>query len=79
MSSIDALTHVPGTQLQIIEPTLRQLLEDLKKAGITPPAELDSLIEDAAVAHFENAAYMNGVAYDDEPNITNDMPEYYDM
>lgn len=57
MTSIEALLQVPGTQLQHIEPTLRQLLTDLKKVNITPPAELDVLIEDAAVAHFETMAY----------------------
>lgn len=78
LTSIEALLQVPGTQLQYIESTLRQLLADLKAANITPPAELDELIEDAAVAHAEDMAYMNGIAYGDEPYITNDMPEYYD-
>ena len=78
MTSIEALLQVPGTQLQTIEPTLRQLMTDLKNSNITPPAELDILIEEAAVAKAEDAAYMNGVAWDDEPYITNDMPEYYD-
>lgn len=67
MASIEALLQVPGTQLQTIESTLRQLLTDLKKAGITPPADLDTLIEDAAVAKAENAAYMNGIADPEEP------------
>ena len=49
MTSIEALLQVPGTQLQHIEPTLRQLLADLKAANITPPAELDELIEDDLV------------------------------
>lgn len=78
LTSIEALLQVPGTQLQHIESTLRQLLADLKAANITPPAELDELIEDAAVAHAEDMAYMNGIAYGDEPYITNDMSEYYD-
>lgn len=78
MTSIEALLQVPGTQLQHIESTLRQLMTDLKNANITPPADLDILIEEAAIAHSENAAYMNGVAWDDEPYITNDMPEYYE-
>lgn len=76
MTSIEALLQVPGTQLQTIEPTLRQLLTDLKNAGITPPVELDDLIEDAAIAHAEDMAYYNGIC--DGPCITNDMPEYYD-
>lgn len=49
MTSIEALLQVPGTQLQHIESTLRQLLTDLKSANITPPAELDELIEDDLV------------------------------
>lgn len=52
MTSIEALLQVPGTQLQHIESTLRQLLTDLENAGITPPAELDDLIEEAAIAHY---------------------------
>lgn len=55
-SSIEALKQVPGTQLQTIEPTLRQLLTDLKNAGIIPPVELDDLIEEAAIAHAETIA-----------------------
>lgn len=78
MTSIEALLQVPGTQLQHIESTLRQLMTDLKNANITPPEDLDILIEEAAIAHFEDAAYMNGVAWDDESYITNDMPEYSD-
>lgn len=78
MTSIEALLQVPGTQLQHIESTLRQLLTDLKAANLEIPAELDILIEDAAIAHAESAAYRNGVAYGDEPYFTNDMPEYYD-
>ena len=58
MTSIEALLQVPGTQLQHIELTLKQLLTDLKNAGITPPAELDDLIEEAAVAHSENFSYF---------------------
>ena len=61
MTSIEALLQVPGTQLQTIEPTLRQLLTDLKNAGITPPVELEGLIEDAAIAHAEDMAYYNGM------------------
>ena len=53
MTSIEALLQVPGTQLQHIESTLRQLLTDLENAGITPPAELDDLIEEAAIARCE--------------------------
>lgn len=70
MTSIEALLQVPGTQLQHIESTLRQLMTDLKNANIIPPAELDTLIEEAAVAHFEDMAYMNGVAYGDEDELT---------
>lgn len=62
MTSIEALMQVPGTQLQHIESTLRQLLTDLRAANLPIPAELDELIEEAAIAHAENAAYMNGVA-----------------
>ena len=64
MTSIEALLQVPGTQLQTIEPTLRQLLTDLKAANITPPAELDALIEEAAIAHAEDMAYYNGMRED---------------
>ena len=53
MTSIEALLQVPGTQLQHIESTLRQLLTDLENAGITPPAELDDLIEEVAIARCE--------------------------
>lgn len=53
MTSVEAFLQVPGTQLQHIEPTLRQLLSDLKKAGITPPADLDDLIEHAALSRIE--------------------------
>ena len=70
MTSIEALLQVPGTQLQTIEPTLRQLMTDLKNSNITPPADLDALIEEAAIAHAEDMAYYNG--------MTDDMPEYYD-
>ena len=70
MTSIEALLQVPGTQLQTIEPTLRQLMTDLKNSNITPPADLDALIEEAAIAHAEDIAYYNG--------MTDDMPEYYD-
>lgn len=76
MASIEELLQVPGTQLQRIEPTLRQLLTDLKNAGITPPADLYDLIEDAAIAHFEDMEYYNGIC--EEPYITNVMSEYYD-
>lgn len=76
MTSIEALLQVPGTQLQHIESTLRQLLADLKAANITPPAELDELIEDAAVAHAEEMAYMNGVAWGDEPYFQEPDEEY---
>lgn len=78
MTSIEALLQVPGTQLQYIEPTLRQLLCDLREANIGIPAELDDLIEEASIAHAENAAYLNGVG--EEPYYpTNDTPEYYGM
>lgn len=70
MTSIEALLQVPGTQLQTIEPTLRQLMTDLKNSNITPPADLDALIEEAAIAHAEDMAYYNG--------MTDDMPESYD-
>ena len=65
MTSIEALLQVPGTQLQTIEPTLRQLLTDLKNAGITPPVELDDLIEDAAIAHAETMAMLKDCSYSD--------------
>lgn len=79
MTSIEALLQVPGTQLQHIESTLRQLMTDLKIAGITPPAELDDLIKEAAIAHAEDMAYMNGVAYGDEEYFQtyDDMAEEY--
>lgn len=64
-SSIEALKQVPGTQLQTIEPTLRQLLTDLKNAGITPPVELDDLIEEAAIAHAETIAMLKDCSYSD--------------
>lgn len=77
MTSIEALLQVPGTQLQHIESTLRQLLSDLKKAGITPPAELDDLIEEAAIAHAEEMAMLKdciGPEEDDYYDI-----QYYEM
>lgn len=58
MTSIEALMQVPGTQLQHIESTLRQLLTDLKEANVTPPAELNDLIEEAAIAHAETLAIL---------------------
>ena len=64
MTSIEALLQVPGTQLQTIEPTLRQLMTDLKNSNITPPADLDALIEEAAIAHAEDMAYYNGMHED---------------
>ena len=75
MTSIEALLQVPGTQLQHIESTLRQLLADLKAANITPPAELDDLIEDAAVSHAEDMAYYNGMAEPEEEDWFDMMPE----
>lgn len=72
MTSIEALLQVPGTQLQHIEPTLRQLLADLKAANITPPAELDELIEDAAIAHAEDMAYNDWA----QPEEYDDYDDY---
>ena len=70
MTSIEALLQVPGTQLQHIESTLRQLLSDLKAANITPPAELDGLIEDAAVAHAETMAYNDWAQPEEDVNFS---------
>ena len=70
MTSIEALLQVPGTQLQHIEPTLRQLLLDLKAANITPPAELDELIEDAAVSHAETMAYNDWAQPEEDVNFS---------
>lgn len=64
MTSIEAFLQVPGTQLQHIELTLRRLLADLRNAGVEIPAELDDLIEEAAIAHLEDIAHMNEVDYD---------------
>lgn len=75
LTSIEALLQVPGTQLQYIKSTLRQLLTDLRNANMGIPAELDDLIEEAAIAHAENAAYMNGVAYGDEPELLTPAPK----
>lgn len=74
-ATVDALCKVPGTQLQHIESTLRQLMTDLKEAGITPPAELDELIEDAAIAHFEEMAMMKDCIGPEEPDFTEDDEE----
>ena len=71
MTSIEALLQVPGTQLQHIESTLRQLLTDLENAGITPPAELDDLIEEAAIARCEEDVNFS---YFEEP-----IPEVRDQ
>lgn len=80
MTSIEALLQVPGTQLQHIESTLRQLRTDLKEAGITPPAELDNLIEDAAIAHAEEMAILKDCIGPDEPDFTEeDEEEFYRM
>lgn len=70
MTSIEALLQVPGTQLQHIESTLRQLLADLKAANITPPAELDDLIEEAAVAHAETIAYNDWAQPEEDVNFS---------
>ena len=70
MTSIEALLQVPGTQLQHIESTLRQLLTGLKAANITPPAELDGLIEDAAVAHAETMAYNDWAQPEEDVNFS---------
>jgi hypothetical protein len=59
--SIEALKHVPGTQLQHILETLRQLKEDLEESNLPIPEDLDSLIEEASVARDEYRAYFNGV------------------
>lgn len=56
-SFTEELLQVPGTQLQHIEQTLRQLREDLSKHSAVL-ADLDTLIEDAAVAHAEEIAMM---------------------
>lgn len=58
--SIDALMHVPGTQLQHIESTLRQLMTDLKNANITPPAELDDLIKEVAEDYEQTESPRQG-------------------
>lgn len=72
----DALCKVPGTQLQHIEKTLRQLMTDLKEAGITPQAELDDLIEEAAIAHFEDMAYYNGMLTPEQEELYLSEPDY---
>lgn len=77
MTSIEALQQVPGTQLQHIEMTLRHLYADLKNAGIGIPAELDDLIEEAAIAKAEERAYMNGVGDEDIWDLYhNEMLDY---
>lgn len=68
MTSIEALMQVPGTQLQLLEPTLRQLKQDLKDANITPPDELDSLIEEAAIARSEMIQDLIEYYYSCYPN-----------
>lgn len=63
----DALCKVPGTQLQHIELTLRQLRDDLIDSGIGVLAELDDLIEDAAIAKAETMAELKDcIGPDDE-------------
>lgn len=49
----EALNHVPAVQLMHIESTLRQLREDLTNSNLPVLADLDVLIEDAAIAHAE--------------------------
>lgn len=49
----EALNHVPAIQLMHIEETLRQLREDLTNSNLPILADLDTLIEDAAIAHAE--------------------------
>lgn len=74
----DALCKVPGTQLQHIEKTLRQLRNDLTESGIGVLAELDDLIEDAAIAHAEDMAYYNGMLTPEQEELYfSDMEEYY--
>jgi uncharacterized protein YkwD len=67
MTSIEALQQVPGTKLQHIESTLRQLKADLREYYNDYPVALDDLIEEAAIAHAEDMAFMNGVASGEEP------------
>lgn len=50
---IEALNHVPAVQLMHIESTLRQLRTDLTNSNLPVLADLDTLIEDAAIAHAE--------------------------
>lgn len=76
-STMDALMQVPGTQLQHIESTLRQLLADLKAANLEVPAELDDLIEEAAIAKAECRAFDPG-RRNDEPHYDKSLYEEYD-
>ena len=71
MTSIEALLQVPGTQLQTIEATLRQLYKDLQEANLPIPDDLEVLIGDAAEAKVELAAYKEA-----DPPYTNEP--YYD-
>lgn len=62
----EALNHVPAVQLMHIESTLRQLREDLTNSNLPVLADLDTLIEDAAIAHAEMMAMTKGCGYDTE-------------
>lgn len=63
---IEALNHVPATQLMHIESTLRQLRTDLTNSNLPVMADLDILIEDAAIAHAEMMAMTKDCEYDTE-------------
>ena len=74
----NALMHVPGTQLQTIQETLRQLRKDLTEANIPPMAELDDLIEEAEIAHAEEMAMLKDCEGPEEPDFTEEE-EFYRM
>lgn len=62
---IEALNNVPGVQLMHIEDTLRQLRTDLGVANLPIMADLDTLIEDAAIADAEVRAILEEEHYKD--------------
>lgn len=72
----EALNHVPAVQLMHIESTLRQLREDLTNSNLPVLADLDTLIEDAAIAHAEVRAMCKDCEEPVEYSHETYYPEY---
>lgn len=73
----EALNHVPAIQLMHIESTLRQLREDLTNSNLPILADLDTLIEGAAIAHAEVMAMCKDCEEPVEYPWETYYPEYF--